>query len=118
MEEFEKQENEMQKQYSAYSSVQMVETEPQLGLPCVVRYTENNLFYRSQITKLGESTAEVLFVDYGISQETLRTDLKRMTSKFMHLPQMVNTLLSIYIFFLHFDLKLKINMIHNNSFSL
>lgn len=79
----------MEKEYSAYSPVQMVEKEPTVGLPCVVRFTEDNLFYRSQILELNESKANVLFVDYGNSQETPRSDLKRMTTDYMQLPQMV-----------------------------
>ena len=67
----------------------MIETEPRVGLPCVVRYTDDNQFYRSEILELNESTAKVLFVDYGNTQETPLGELKQMTPKFMHLPMMV-----------------------------
>lgn len=71
----------------------MVETEPRVGLPCVVRYTDDNQFYRSIILKLNERTAKVLFVDYGNTQDTPLGELKRMLSKFMQLPMMVKSAL-------------------------
>ncbi len=70
----------------------MIEKEPQVGLPCVVRYTVDNSFYRSEITKLDDRTAEILFVDYGNSQKTPLGNVRRMDSKFMGLPQMVTAL--------------------------
>jgi hypothetical protein len=69
----------------------MIEKEPQIGLPCVVRYTEDKQFYRSEITQLNDKVAEVLFLDYGNSQKTPLCNVKRMDPKFMQLPQMVIT---------------------------
>ena len=83
--------SELHSHYSTLPPLQMTEKDPQVGLPCVARYTMDNNFYRSEITKLDERTAEVLFVDYGNSQTTPLGDLRRMESKFMELFQMVTT---------------------------
>ena len=69
----------------------MIETEPQVGLPCVVRYLADNQFYRSKILKLNDTTAKVLFVDYGNTQVTPLSELKRITAKYMQLPLLVTT---------------------------
>lgn len=80
---------ELDSHYSALTPVEMIEKEPEIGLPCVVRYTNDNHFYRGQITKLNNKTARVLFVDYGNSQDTPVDEIKRMEPKFMQLAQMV-----------------------------
>jgi hypothetical protein len=70
----------------------MIETEPQVGLPCVVRYTVDNQYYRSKILKLNDSAAKVLFVDYGNTQDTPLNEIKRMIAKYMDLPLLVTPL--------------------------
>jgi len=77
--------------YSSLSANELVEDSPKVGLPCVVRFKEDGMFYRSQIlTILPDKTAQVLFVDYGNEQITPLTDIKRIVPKFMKLPQLVS----------------------------
>ena len=66
--------NELESHYSALSPLQMIEKEPQIGLPCVVRYTEDKQFYRSEIVKLNDKGAEVLFLRRFAEDPSLRRD--------------------------------------------
>lgn len=71
------------------SANELMETEPTVGSPCVVRFTEDQRYYRSQIIAIRDQIAEVLFVDYGNEQDTPLSELKRMIPRFMQFPQLV-----------------------------
>ena len=76
--------------YSSLTANELVETSPRVGLPCVVRYLEDELFYRSRIIAMDHQTATVLFVDFGNEQPgTPLSDLKRIIPRFLQIPQLV-----------------------------
>ncbi|KAK4011675.1 hypothetical protein OUZ56_020794 [Daphnia magna] len=74
--------------YTALSSSELVEDSPSVGLPCVVRFKDDDRFYRSQILSIHGNFAQVLFVDYGNEQETPLKELKRIHPRFMKCPQL------------------------------
>lgn len=69
---------------------ELLENQPRKGLPCVVRFSEDERYYRSEILSIHDEMAEVLFVDNGIKQETPLSQLKRIIPRFMALPRLVN----------------------------
>ena len=77
--------------YAALSPNELVEDSPKVGLPCVVQFKDDCIFYRSKIVAiLPDKTAQILFVDYGNEQITPLKDIKRIVPKFMKLPQLVS----------------------------
>lgn len=67
-----------------------METEPQVGLACVVKYKDDGKFYRCVITAIDDQMAQVLFVDYGNSQTNSLGDIRRLVPHFMRFPQLVS----------------------------
>lgn len=90
MESEQKELDRLEEFYSALTPAELEEDEPAVGLPCVVKYLEDGLYYRSRITSIDGDTAEVLFVDYGNSQKTPLNELKRIHPEFMKFPQLVS----------------------------
>ena len=81
--------DELEQFYSALLDDELVETEPRIGLPCVVRFKDDSKFYRSVITNINDQTADVLFVDFGNSQSTPLSEIRRIAPQFVEFPQLV-----------------------------
>ncbi len=59
-----------------------------VGVPCCAQYSVDNAWYRGTIESVNFSvgTAQVLFVDYGNSEEVQLTSLKALSSDYFVLP--------------------------------
>lgn len=89
----------MNDSYASLLPNELVEESPKVGLPCVVKLKEDDVYYRSQIVAiLPDKTAQILFVDYGNEQLTPLTNIKRIVPKFMKLPQLVSFKIEISFF--------------------
>lgn len=86
---FQAQLDEVEEFYSSLAFGELIEDSPKDGLPCVVRFTEDQRYYRAKILSIKGQIAEVLFVDYGNEQDTPLKELKRITPRFMQFPQLV-----------------------------
>lgn len=51
-------------------------TELQIGMPCIAKFSEDENWYRGKIMKIGDGCCNVLFVDYGNTEEALLTDIQ------------------------------------------
>ncbi len=60
----------------------------EVGVPCCAQYSEDNAWYRGTIENVNSNagTAQVLFVDYGNSEEVLLSSLKAVSSDYLALP--------------------------------
>ena len=56
-------------------------TDVTIGMPCVVRYTEDSTWYRAKVTAVEGTEANVIFIDYGRSATVDVTSLKRVTQE-------------------------------------
>ncbi|KAK7099992.1 fap1 adhesin-like [Littorina saxatilis] len=72
-------------------------TNPQVGMPCVAKYEEDDQWYRAQVRSFSSKDIDVFFVDYGNIQSSPRNTVFQMEPKFMNsLPaQAVQCRLSI-----------------------
>lgn len=86
--------DELEEFYASLATDELKEDQPRVGLPCVVRYLDDQLYYRSKIIAIRDQRADVLFVDYGNKQDTPLTELKRIVPRFMKCPQLVSRILS------------------------
>jgi len=78
-----------------------VESEP--SSISVVRFQEDNKFYRAEIIGVKGQFAQVLFVDkvYVGVQDVPLADLKRIIPRFLEIPQMASLLVHlIYTYYL------------------
>ncbi|KAL9959501.1 hypothetical protein ACROYT_G032828 [Oculina patagonica] len=59
---------------------------PAPGELCVAKYSKDGQWYRARITGVHEDELQVFFVDYGNSEWTRESHVKRMLPHFLHLP--------------------------------
>lgn len=59
---------------------------PAEGELCVAKYSKDDKWYRARITGVREDELQVFFVDYGNSEWTRASHVKRMLPHFLHLP--------------------------------
>ncbi|XP_052774771.1 uncharacterized protein LOC128213245 isoform X2 [Mya arenaria] len=76
---------EMNTYYNGLGDTEMVLPNVEVGAPCAAKFTEDNMWYRAEITTPGQSEVEVLFVDYGNSQKITTSKLKQLKPEFMKL---------------------------------
>ena len=72
-------------QYCSNTNTNLLRS-PAIGLPCLAKFSEDVQFYRAEIQQIGESTCNVVFVDYGNSDNVLFDDLKEITTNLLQLP--------------------------------
>ena len=75
----------------------MVEDQPKVDMPCVVKSDKDGHYYRSRILSIRCEKAEILFVDYGNEQKTQIKDIKRIHPQFMKFPQLVSCYTLVFI---------------------
>ena len=83
--------DELEQYYAFLSEGELVEDQPRVDLPCVVRFLDDGRYYRSRILSMDEQVAKVLFIDYGNEQITPLKDLKRIVPRFMDFSQLVRS---------------------------
>ncbi|GFT20671.1 tudor domain-containing protein 1 [Nephila pilipes] len=59
---------------------------PCVGYACCAKFSEDNNWYRAEVINLEETTAEVLFVDYGNINSVPKDTLKPLDPKFLDIP--------------------------------
>ncbi|XP_068758689.1 uncharacterized protein [Montipora capricornis] len=59
---------------------------PAVGELCVAKYSKDNKWCRARITSVREEELLVFFVDYGNSEWTRESNVKRILPHFLHLP--------------------------------
>ncbi|KFM61406.1 Tudor domain-containing protein 1, partial [Stegodyphus mimosarum] len=59
---------------------------PCVGLACCAKFSEDNNWYRAEILNLTDTTASVLFVDYGNVDDVPKTSLKILTEEYLQIP--------------------------------
>lgn len=57
-----------------------------VGSPCVAKYSEDEQFYRAEIERVGESSCDVVFVDYGNCGTVEFVDIKEISPSLLQLP--------------------------------
>ena len=61
-------------------------TETKVGQPCCALYSEDQCWYRAQVTEVNDSKVTVLFIDFGNSEITELTHLRLLSTELKDLP--------------------------------
>ncbi|KAJ8306560.1 hypothetical protein KUTeg_017105 [Tegillarca granosa] len=75
----------MNEVYNSLSPNDLCIDQPEIGLPCVAKYSEDELWYRAEILSFN-GEIEVQFVDYGNSDMVQKSAVKKVKKEFMTLP--------------------------------
>ncbi len=60
---------------------------PQVGQLCCVQFCADNLWYRVEVTEVGEKKSKVFFVDFGNEEEVLNSELAMCPRKVAVIPK-------------------------------
>ncbi|KAJ8033209.1 Tudor domain-containing protein 1 [Holothuria leucospilota] len=58
----------------------------EVGAICAAQFADDEVWYRAMVTSVEEDNADVLFVDYGNSDLTAKSTLKKLDEKFLSTP--------------------------------
>ncbi|XP_074643884.1 protein tudor-like [Tubulanus polymorphus] len=71
--------------YSSSSTQQISNVD--VGLACVAKYSEDDGWYRAEVTAVDGQSVKVNYVDYGNSADIAKSDLRDVDSRFLDLPK-------------------------------
>ena len=60
--------------------------EPTVGMLCAALFVQDGSWYRARVLSIKGSRAEVLFLDYGNTEQVVTSSLKTLESQFTRLP--------------------------------
>ena len=76
----------LQKTYSSHSPGDHGVQQVAAGLPCCVQFSEDNAWYRAEVTYVRGHDVEVRYVDYGNSETITAAQVKSLKPQFFSLP--------------------------------
>lgn len=78
--------SDLQSSYSVLNESELAVTNPQVGMICCAKFSEDGEWYRAKVKSINGTVAEVFFVDYG-NVDTINTaQIKVLKSEYCTLP--------------------------------
>jgi len=74
--------DQLMEQYDSNDSEELAMSDMTVGSLCCARYAADGSWYRAALEDVKEDTVSVRFVDYGNSDVTSRSDVRRLTDRF------------------------------------
>ncbi|XP_021350187.1 uncharacterized protein LOC110448334 isoform X2 [Mizuhopecten yessoensis] len=78
--------DQMNEHYNSLSPTKSAIGQPEIGMPCVAKFSEDELWYRAEISSYDDKTVEVQFIDYGNSESVDLKSVKHIQKEFTVLP--------------------------------
>ena len=76
----------MNSEYNNLSEGELNLSKAEIKKPCVAMFSEDEQWYRAEITNMEGSELEVYFVDYGNTEKVSRSSVKTIKSEYFNLP--------------------------------
>ncbi|XP_060086316.1 uncharacterized protein LOC132565637 [Ylistrum balloti] len=78
--------DQMNEHYNSLSPTKATIDQPEIGMPCVAKFSEDKLWYRAEILSFEDKNIEVQFIDYGNSELVDLRSVKHIQKEFTSLP--------------------------------
>ncbi|XP_069127026.1 uncharacterized protein [Argopecten irradians] len=76
----------MNEHYNSLSPTKSSIDQPEIGMPCVAKFSEDEMWYRAEISSFENNKIEVQFIDYGNSEFVDLKSVKIIQKEFTTLP--------------------------------
>ncbi|XP_033738269.1 uncharacterized protein LOC117325879 [Pecten maximus] len=78
--------DQMNEHYNSLSPTKSSIDQPEIGMPCVAKYSEDKRWYRAEISSFDDKKLEVQFIDYGNSEFVDLKSVKLIQKEFTSFP--------------------------------
>ncbi|XP_063433954.1 uncharacterized protein LOC134715596 isoform X2 [Mytilus trossulus] len=83
---FEEMSENMNKEYNSITGNDLNLDKPEIQMPCIAKFSEDEQWYRAEIISSKGDDLEVLFVDYGNTETVLKSSAKSIKKQYYSMP--------------------------------
>ncbi|XP_052057954.1 uncharacterized protein LOC127698468 isoform X6 [Mytilus californianus] len=83
---FEEMSENMNKEYNSISENELNLDKPEIQMPCIAKFSEDEQWYRAEILNIKGDDLEVLFVDYGNTETVSKLSAKSIKTQYYSMP--------------------------------
>lgn len=79
--------DQMNEKFNAFSPTKSAIHQPEIGMPCVAKFSEDELWYRAEIFSFEDKKIDVRFIDYGNTETVDLACVKQIDKEFLMMHQ-------------------------------